>query len=113
LEESPSALGLANLGAGFGVAPGALGPAPLGAGLGGTLGTFGGLGHSPIGPSAGISGGLYAPSNYQFGYGVQAEGYGIPATFGHNEEHNAYGTIGNYHVNTPGSFQSVNYNIPH
>ena len=89
-------------GGGFGGAPGAFGPAPLGGG-------FGGLGPAPIGPAAG----LYAPSNYQFGYGVQADGYNGAATFGHNEEHNAYGTNGNYHVNTPGSFQTVNYNIAH
>ncbi len=95
-------LGLTGLGAGFRVVTGALEPDDLEAG-------FGRLGSVPIGPS----GGLYAPSNYQFGYGVQAEGYRVPATFGHNEEHNAYETIGNYHVNTPGSFQSVNYNIPH
>ena len=87
---------------GFGGAPGAFGQAPLGGG-------FGGLGPSPIGPVAG----LYAPSNYQFGYGVQTGDYNGAATFGANEEHNAYGTIGNYHVNTPGSYQTVNYNIPH
>jgi hypothetical protein len=50
----------------------------------------------------------------QFGYGVQTDdhyGYG-GATFGHQEERNAYGTTGHYHVNTPGSYQSVSYNVP-
>ena len=38
--------------------------------------------------------------------------YAGAANFGHNEERNALGTSGQYHVNTPGSFQFVNYNVP-
>ena len=83
---------------------------PLG-GLGGPLGgTFGG---APYGaPLGGFGGAGYGvPANYQFGYGVQTDDDYGPAAFGHNEERNAYGTVGHYHVNTPGSYQSVSYNV--
>ena len=121
---------------GFGGAPGAFG-APLGgplggfggAPIGGPLGGFGGpiggplggFGGAPYGaplggagfgrPIGGFGGGYGAPPNYQFGYGVQGGDHYGASTFGHNEERNAYGTVGQYHVNTPGSFQFVNYNV--
>ena len=82
------------LGGGFGASPISLG---------------GGLG--PLGvPALGAYG--RAPSTYQFGYGVQTADYTGAANFGHNEERNALGTVGQYHVNTPNSFQYVNYNVP-
>ncbi len=83
---------------------------PYGPGLGGPLGGFGG---APYGaPLGGFGGAGYgAPANYQFGYGVQTDDYYGAAAFGHNEERNAYGTVGHYHVNTPGSYQSVSYNV--
>ena len=77
------------------------------------LGAFGSYGAplgNPYGPPLGGYG-PYAPANYQFGYGVQTDDYFGPATFGHNEERNGYGTVGHYHVNTPGSYQSVSYNV--
>ena len=81
----------------YGVPLGGLG-GPLGGPFGGPLGGFGGAGYG-------------APANYQFGYGVQTDDYYGAAAFGHNEERNAYGTVGHYHVNTPGSYQSVSYNV--
>jgi hypothetical protein len=102
-----------------------LGAPAYGRVLGGPIGAFGGaLGGAigaPVGLGAapGILGGAIgtpygrAPSTYQFGYGVQSGDYNGGATFGHNEERSAVGTVGQYHVNTPGSFQFVNYNVPH
>ena len=121
---------------GFGRPVGAFGPAPFAGGHGGFgpahyAGGLGGLGAAPYGAALGGFGpapyrpapfpsyggyqepGYYPPSNYQFGYGVQSGDHYGAATFGHNEEHNAYGTNGHYHVNTPGSFQTVSYNVPH
>ena len=89
-----------------------------GAPIGGPLGGFGGAPYgAPLGgagfgrPVGGFGGGYGAPPNYQFGYGVQGGDHYGASTFGHNEERNAYGTVGQYHVNTPGSFQFVNYNV--
>ena len=109
---------------GFGGAPygspvGAFGPAPLGGAIGGLgahagLGLGGVYGPAPFRPAYGgyQQPGYFAPANYQFGYGVQTNDYYGAASFGHNEERNAYGTNGHYHVNTPASFQSVTYNVP-
>jgi hypothetical protein len=84
---------------------------PLGP-YGGFPGAFGG----PLGP-AGLGGygpiPAYPPSTYQFGYGVQSGDYFGAAEYGHNEEHTPYGTVGSYHVNAPGSFQHVSYNVLH
>ena len=105
--------GLGGLG-GFGPAPvgpfGGFGGAPFGRPLGGAFGA-GAFGPGALGAYGGYGG--YAPANYQFGYGVQIpEFYGGPADFGHHEERTPIGTVGNYHVNTPASFQHVSYNIP-
>ena len=48
----------------------------------------------------------------QFGYGVQTADANGGAEFGHTEEKSPLGTIGSYHVNTPGSYQYVNYKVP-
>lgn len=112
----------------YGRAPGlgAFGPGPIpfgGPGLGapgfevppiggGFRGPFGGIGAYGRAPGLGFDGygaGPFAPPNYQFGYGVQ-DPFGA-ASFGQNEQRTPYGTIGSYNVNTPGSFQSVNYNV--
>ena len=70
-----------------------------GAGIGGPL------------VGAGIAGPLIPP-NYQFAYGVQTEdGYHGAANFGHNEQRNGYATTGQYHVELPGSSQSVSYTV--
>jgi hypothetical protein len=54
--------------------------------------------------------GLKPPTTYEFAYGVQTpDGAG---EFGHSEGRSALGTSGQYHVNTPGSFQYVSYNVP-
>ena len=102
---------------GFGGAPygspvGGFGPAPYGGAVGGFGGQpFGGI-HGGLGLGGYQQPGYFAPANYQFGYGVQTNDYHGPASFGHNEERNGYGTNGHYHVNTPSSFQSVTYNVP-
>ena len=131
----PFGPGLGGFG-GFGGAPGAFGGAFGGAPFGRPLGAFGGpYGRFPGAFGAGAFGagaygagafgpgafggapfpgyGGYAPANYHFGYGVQIpEIFGGPADFGHHEERSPLGTVGNYHVNTPGSFQHVSYNVP-
>ena len=89
----------------YGGYPGALGPFG-GFGPVGPVGPVGPIG--PIGPE-----GLYPPSTYQFGYGVQSGDYFSTAEYGHNEEHTPLGTVGSYHVNAPGSFQRVSYNVLH
>ena len=85
---------------GFGPAPyGVIGAAPYGGALGGFGGRpLGGFGYAPYGGYG------YGPAYYPFGYGQ-------PAFEGH-EELTPYGTVGNYHINTPSSFQLVNYNVP-
>jgi hypothetical protein len=92
----------------YGPVGGAFGGAPYG-----PAGGFGpGFGGAPFGAFGRAPGAFYgAPANYQFGYGVQTADLFGPADFGHNEERTPLGTVGRYHVNTPGSFQFVNYNI--
>ena len=69
---------------------------------------------APFAPAPyGGYGPIYPPSTYQFGYGVQSGDLFSTAEYGHNEEHTPFGTVGSYHVNSPGSFQRVSYNIPH
>lgn len=118
------AFGPAPYGGGYGRAPLAFGPAPYGGAIGGFGRPYGGFGPAPIAgpipaPIGGFGpapygapiGGYGAPANYQFGYGVQTADYLGAASFGHNEERTPYGTVGQYHVNTPNSFQFVNYNV--
>jgi hypothetical protein len=45
---------------------------------------------------------------YEFGYGVQADGYHGGASFGHNEARNGYSTIGEYRVELPDGRTQVN-----
>jgi hypothetical protein len=77
-----------------------VGPAPFRPPFAG--GEYGGFGEP----------GYFGPANYQFGYGVQTADYAGAAEFGQNEERTPYGTVGHYHVNSPGSFQTVSYNVP-
>ena len=101
--------------------PGGLGQVgPLGPGGLGQIGPLGpsGLGQvGPIGPVGpiGAAGPLLGQNsfpNYQFSYGVQADGYQGAANFGHDEQRNGYSTTGQYFVDLPGSsYQKVSYNV--
>ena len=105
--------------AGYGGAYGGYGAAPLPPFAVAPLPAYGAVGHASLAAplAAGFgsqSYGPYAPASYQFGYGVQTADYSGAAEFGHNEERTPLGTVGHYHVNTPGSYQSVSYNVgPH
>ena len=68
---------------------------------------------APVAPAAVAAAvGVRPGSTYQFGYGVQTADASGPAEYGHHEEKSPVGTSGSYHVNTAGSYQYVNYNVP-